>query len=67
MFLSPLWNLKNSDFLPNHESFLWRVCEIFLTWFLLVSILKEICGGNSTLSKRKRVMEPSMVGHVISE
>ena len=45
--------LKNKDLLPNRQSFLCRTRKTSLTWFLLISMLKERCKHSYSLSKQR--------------
>lgn len=42
-----------TDLLPNRQSFLYKVHEILLTWFIEESELKEICDYGSSINKHK--------------
>ena len=49
--------LKNNNILLESQTFLCKVCEIFLTWFSLVTVLQKRCEYEqksfSSLSKQK--------------
>ena len=47
--------LENNDLSPNCQSVLRRVREISLTCFLLISVLKERCEHDPSLSKQSQI------------
>ena len=51
--LLPLWCPKKGDPLPNGQTFLHGACETSLTWFLLVTVLKQRYIQYSSLSEQK--------------
>ena len=59
--------LDNNHLLPNLHRFLRNVCEVSLTWFLLVPVLKE--DRNPTIYKANgnHAAELPTAGQVISE
>ena len=67
MFLFPYETFKNSCLLPNHQNFLCQVCEVSLTWFLLVSIFKKDASTTSYNENKTYAVESSAADHVISE
>ena len=59
--------LKNNDLLPNRQSLFGRVREIFWTWFLLTSMLKERCEEAFCQANRDHNAVPSAGDHVFPE